>query len=270
MASFFSDAQLILQNQTVEGLSNTHNIRSWISSFLALTRIGQESFYRDMALYYPDRSAPQSTTPTENSGFASRRLLTANSTLNYFQCALPFSLSSSGLALPPAMDVKIVLINNRDTQRIMSGVANQRPRIQFTSLELHVTYITLNDAALLKVRGRQNAAPLPFPFIKTNVLMPTTLPAGVADANVTVLRGEIPDLILVGLQPASRTGNAYDQNWMDFRPCGLRMLQASVGGQLFPSQPHQCSFDGGDRSGASDLYSLLVMKELIGVGSWEE
>ena len=46
-------------------------------------------------------------------------------------------------------------------------------------------------------------------------------------------------------------------NYQDIRPHGLRMLQASVGGQLYPSQPHNLDWQD-SKAGAVDLYSLLV------------
>ena len=200
-------------------------MRTWLISLLTLTNVAKSTYFRDLALYHPDREHTQSTNAAENPGYATRLLLTANSATVSFQCALPLSLSTSGLALPPGLDAKVVLVNNRDAQRVMCGDAALRPKIHFLSLELHVTYLGLHPPALLRVRARQNSAPLAYPFMKSTTLMPTTLPAGVAEANITVLRGQIPDLIIVALQRADYAGNNYsvceatDLIWESVREC---------------------------------------------------
>ena len=119
----------------------------------------------------------------------------------------------------------MVLTNRSNSARLLSDVAGANYVIRMDKMELRVAYVTLAEGTLLSLRQKLSAGSLLYRFLRSSLIGPVSVSAGVASTEVVLSRGSIPELVMVGVQPAVRGLDSYIRNALNFTPGTLVFAQ---------------------------------------------
>lgn len=265
--SLFSQVDVSLNERLVTSSTNTYAYRGYLETLLSYGPAAKES-HLTASMWYKDTSGQMDDTGNNNSGFATRRRMTANSHTVTLIGRPHLDLCFQDRLLLNGVDFKMRLVRSKDAFCVMGD-----GKVEIEDVSLFVRKVKVHPSIQLGHINALNQVPAKYPIrrVETKVF---SIPKGNLSANQeNLFLGQLPKRVVIGLVENAAFSGDSTKNPFKFDHFHADFLALYLDGVQIPSKPLQPDF-------TNKLYTRSYVSLFTGTGlmsqdqgnhvSWEE